>query len=92
MPLEDALGLIDRDFERYSYSAESRYHYLPRSSSAEYNGGLRAGDKTTELMSKAALGDNLSPSELQILINSLQQQQQEKQSMSSRCLDPPGLY
>lgn len=92
MPLEDAMGLIDRDFERYSYSPEGRYHYpLSRASggisSADHNGSGRPGDKSVELMSKAASGDNLSSSELQLLISSLQQ----KQNMSSRSMDPPGM-
>lgn len=57
MPLDDAIGLIDRDFERYCQTNRG-------------NGG-----RVTGLMAKAAAGHNLTTSEINVLINNLQQKQ-----------------
>ena len=80
MPLDDALGLIDRDFERYCLGVrEGRIppRKPPRDSKAS----------VSTLLSKAASGEELDPSQLQSLINILQ----EKKQNSSASRPPPAL-
>ena len=64
MPLDDAIGLIDRDYGRY------------RQNSGINSRGNSIGGGGASLMAKAAAGHNLSPAELNQLITSLQAKQQ----------------
>lgn len=67
MPLDDALGLIDRDFERYCQGVrEGRIppRKPPRDSSKE---------AVSSLLSKAASGEDLDANQLQSLIDILQE-------------------
>lgn len=83
MPLGDALGLIERDFSNYCYGP--RRDSLPPpppshasarpSSSAAAGLGPQSHTSVTDLMSRAASGEQLNSSELSMLISSLQQQQ-----------------
>lgn len=69
MPLDDALGLIDRDFERYCLGVrEGRIppRKPPRDSKAS----------VSNLLSKAAAGEELDPGQLQSLIDILQEKKQ----------------
>ena len=80
MPLDDALGLIDRDFERYCLGVrEGRIppRKPPRDSKAS----------VSTLLSKAASGEELDPSQLQSLIDILQ----EKKQNSAASRPPPAL-
>ncbi|XP_019864327.1 PREDICTED: nuclear receptor coactivator 5-like [Amphimedon queenslandica] len=65
MPLDDAIGLINRDYSRHC-----------QSSGINPRGGESLGGGGASLMAKAAAGHNLSPAELSQLISSLQQKQQ----------------
>ena len=69
MPLDDALGLIDRDFERYCQGVrEGRIppRKPPRDSKAD----------VSSLLSKAASGEQLDAIQLQSLIDALQEKKQ----------------
>lgn len=77
MPLDDALGLIDRDFERYCQGVrEGRIppRKPPKDSSK---------DAVSSLLSKAASGEDLDPGQLQSLIEILQEKKQNSSSTSS---------
>ena len=70
MPLDDALGLIDRDFERYCQGVrEGRIppRKPPRDS--------KSAD-VSSLLSKAASGEELNAGQLQSLIDILQEKKQ----------------
>ena len=71
MPLGDALGLIERDFNNYLYGPSR--DSLPPPSAA--TGAPPARSSVTSLMTRAAGGEQLNESELSVLISSLQQQQ-----------------
>lgn len=71
MPLGDALGLIERDFNNYLYGPSR--DSLPPPSAA--SGASPARSSVTSLMTRAASGEQLNESELSMLISSLQQQQ-----------------
>lgn len=84
MPLADAIGLIERDYDRYSHSSHLTSRTPPRGTSS-LGGGMglggaglgRAseGDNVSSLMAKAAEGGSLSSGELNALITTLQQKQ-----------------
>lgn len=80
MPLDDALGLIDRDFERYCLGVREG-RIPPRKPPRDSNASV------TSLLSKAASGEDLDAGQLQSLINILQEKKQN--SVPSRA--PPGL-
>jgi hypothetical protein len=80
MPLDDALGLIDRDFERYCLGVREG-RIPPRKPPRDSKGSV------STLLSKAASGEDLDPSQLQSLINILQ----EKKQNSSATRPPPAL-
>lgn len=66
MPFEDALGLVDRDFERYAQSVREgrippRRPHPPKSN-------------VSDLLGQAASGEQLSPNQLQMVIEALQKQ------------------
>ena len=90
MPLDDAIGLINRDYDRYCQTIRN-----PRLLGGGAGGGAGGGGgggagsgggrggggearTATSLMAKAAAGHNLSPDELNLLITSLQQKQQQE--------------
>lgn len=66
MPLEDALGLVDRDYERYTINVREG-RIPPRRSVPQKN-------EVTTLLSQAASGEQLSPDQLQRVIEALQKQ------------------
>ena len=82
MPLDDAIALIDRDYERYCQSRGI--------SSGSGLGVGGASDRVSDLMAKAASGRDLSSSELSTLISSLQQKQQQ-QSRGYGSIDNRGI-
>lgn len=63
MPLEDALGLVDRDFDRYMQGLRAG-HIPPRRKKNEVSG----------LLNQAASGEQLSGNQLQQVIEALQKQ------------------
>ena len=67
MPLEDALGLVDRDFERYSQGVRTG-RIPPRHAQPQKQ------NEVTDLLSQAASGEQLSPNQLQQVIEALQKQ------------------
>ena len=75
MPMDDALGLVDRDFERYCQNAKEGR--LPPRRSAP------SKDEVPNLLSKAAAGEQLDQGQLQAVINVLQRQQQAIPSHAS---------
>ena len=80
MPLADAIGLIERDYDRYSRSSHITGRTPPRGTSSLGLGGsglVRASesDDVSSLMTKAAAGGSLSSTELNALITTLQQKQ-----------------
>ena len=80
MPLDDAIGLIDRDYERYCHTIQTSGRPLPSTRGPGSSGGDVSG-----LMARAAAGDKLSSIELNTLITSLQQKQNKSQpGVSSR--------
>lgn len=66
MPLEDALGLVDRDFIRYNQGVRDG-HIVPRR--------LQSKRDVTSLLARAASGEHLDSSQLQAVISALQKQQ-----------------
>lgn len=68
MPFDDALGLVDRDFERYKQGVREG-RLPPRRAPSS------GGANVTTLLSKAATGENLSQNELSAVISALQKQQ-----------------
>lgn len=69
MPLDDALGLIDRDFERYCQGVREG-RIPPRKPLRDSKGNV------SSLLSKAASGEELNPGQLQSLIDMLQEKKQ----------------
>ena len=67
MPLDDALGLVDRDFERYNRDVREG-HIPPRRPIVP-----RKND-VSDLLTQAASGDRLTPGQLQQVIEALQKQ------------------
>ena len=67
MPFDDALGLVDRDFDRYKQGVREG-RIPPRRTPGS------AGGNVTGLLSKAASGENLSQGELSAVISALQKQ------------------
>ena len=66
MPLDDALGLVDRDFTRYTMSVREG-RIPPRRPVAPKN-------EVASLLGQAASGEQLTPSQLQQVIDALQKQ------------------
>lgn len=86
MPLADAIGLIERDYERHRQTVRLTGRRSPVSSTKASSSGAVGGSSTssignnddvTSLMAKAASGSNLSTTELSSLINMLQQKKQQ---------------
>ena len=78
MPLEDALGLVDRDFEHYLVGVREGRIPPRRStlrqqqpSSSQQNSG---GKDVPQLLAKLAADEMLSHDQLQTVISSLQKQ------------------
>ena len=69
MPLEDALSLVDRDFDRYCQSVREG-RIPPR----------KPKDDISHLLQKAASGESLSKDQLSAVIDSLQKQQNSSSS------------
>ena len=95
MPLDDAIGLINRDYSRYCQSnginprgGES----LGGGGASLGGGGASLGGGGASLMAKAAAGHNLSPAELNQLITSLQQKQQRVGGAGGVAQRREGLY
>ena len=65
MPLEDALTLVDRDFQRYS--ADVREGRIPP---------RRQKNELSSLLAQAAGGEQLNTDQLQQVIEALQKQKQ----------------
>lgn len=80
MPLDDALGLIAKDFERYISEGRA-------SSSLKRGEGMSS---ISHLIGKLSANENLSSQELQTVINSLQQQAGSGTSFSSRFYEGGG--
>ena len=70
MPLDDALGLIDRDYERYSQNVRDG-RLPPRRGPANK-------EDVSQLLSRAASGDSLSQDQLSAVISALQKKQEHK--------------
>lgn len=68
MPLEDALGLVDRDFVRYNVGVREG-RIPPRRPPPQKN-------DVSDLLSQAASGEQLSQNQLQQVIDALQKQKQ----------------
>jgi hypothetical protein len=68
MPLEDALGLVERDFARYMQGLRSGL-IPPRRGAPKRN-------EISGLLSQAASGEQLSHNQLQQVIEALQKQKQ----------------
>ncbi len=66
MPLEDALGLVGRDFERYCLDV--REGHIPARTARP------AKPDMSVLLNKMASGEQLRPEQLDMVINSLQKQ------------------
>ena len=66
MPLDDALGLVDRDFERYTQDVREG-HIPPRRLVVPKN-------DVSDLLTQAASGDRLTSGQLQQVIEALQKQ------------------
>lgn len=64
MPLDDALGLVDRDFDRYVQGLRAG-HIPPRRSAPKKN-------EVSDLLNQAASGEQLSANQLQQVIEALQ--------------------
>ena len=88
MPLDDAIGLINRDYSRYCQSNGIN----PRGGESLGGGGASLGGGGASLMAKAAAGHNLSPAELNQLITSLQQKQQRVGGAGGVAQRREGLY
>ena len=96
MPLADAIGLIERDYDRYCHTARStgRTPLLSKGGGdgALIGAGGGVGDSTSgqlrddvsSLMAKAAAGGNLSAEELTTLISTLQQKQNSARQTETR--------
>ena len=84
MPLDDALGLVDRDFERYCQNV--REGRIPPRRPAP------SKDDVSELLSKAASGEQLNQEQLHSVINALQKQRHSAPAgqQSSGRLSEPG--
>ena len=88
MPLGDAIGLIERDYDRYCHTVRTTggrplaggTSSLGLGGSSSSSGGLGSGDSISSLMTKAAAGGSLSSEELTSLISSLQQKQNSMES------------
>ncbi len=76
MPLEDAVGLVDRDFERYCQGVREGRIPPRRLEPSKQQVG--------QLLTKAAAGEQLNPDQLQSVIAALQKQH------SSTTNPPPG--
>lgn len=72
MPLDDALGLVDRDFERY-YIDVREGHVVPHQQHHSKN-------DITALLTKVASGDQLRPDQIDVVISTLQKQKETNSS------------
>ena len=70
MPLDDALGLIDRDYERYCKNIRDG-RIPPRRGPANR-------EDMSQLLSRAASGESLSQDQLTVVIGALQKKQDQK--------------
>ena len=68
MPLDDALGLVDRDFERYCLDV--REGHIPARTPRQSKPDM------SSLLSKVASGEQLRPEQLDVIINTLQRQKE----------------
>ena len=73
--MEDALGLVDRDFLRYNQSVREG-RILPRRPPSQKG-------EVTDLLSQAASGEQLNPDQLQRVIEALQKQKQHQNGRPS---------
>ena len=85
MPLADAINLIDRDFTNYCISHRGTLP-TPKPSGSFMKSAASNSDQESSLISRAASGENLSTSELNALISSLQKKKQQ-QGNNSRSFD-----
>lgn len=69
MPLDDSLGLIDRDYERYCQNIREGRIPPRRSMNSSKN-------DVSSLLNKAASGEKLGPQQLEAVINELQKQKE----------------
>lgn len=67
MPLDDALGLVDRDFDRYVQGVRAG-HIRPRRP-------VPKKSEVSNLLTQAASGEQLSSNQLQQVIEALQKKQ-----------------
>lgn len=81
MPLEDALGLIERDYNHFVYGGRSEQ---PTRQPPAGGVSPRTNSTVASLMSRAASGEQLNNTELALLISSLQQQQQTSKPIGGR--------
>lgn len=77
MPLEDALGLVDRDFERYTQSVREG-RFPPRRAPPPKN-------DISNLLSQAASGEHLNPNQLQQVIEALQKKKHSNGRLQLEC-------
>ena len=75
MPLEDAISLVDRDFERYCQNVREGRIPPRRVGLNKEQGG--------QLLTKAAAGEQLNSEQLQSVISALQKQQQNSSPTAS---------
>ena len=80
MPLEDALGLVDRDFDRYTMNVREG-RIPPRRPVAQKS-------EVSNLLSQAASGEQLTPSQLQQVISALEKQKQSNGRLILAFLPP----
>lgn len=76
MPLEDALGLVDRDFERYTQGVREG-RILPRRPTPHKS-------EVSSLLTQAASGEHLSPNQLQQVIDALEKQKQHRNGRNGK--------
>ncbi len=84
MPLGDAIGLIERDYDRYGRTGRISGRSPPRPT---IGGGTGGRDSVSSLMAKAAAGGNLSSGELNTLISTLQQKHSSIRQTETRGTD-----
>lgn len=70
MPLDDSLGLVDRDYERYCQNVREGRIPPRRPASSSRN-------DVSSLLNKAASGEKLDPQQLEAIISELQKQKEQ---------------
>ncbi len=68
MPLDDALGLVDKDYERYCLDV--RQGHIPARTARP------AKADVSSLLGKMASGEQLRPEQIDMVINTLQRQKE----------------